>query len=456
MDFLDEIMLNTGQNAHQVDVNILASKIDDVDAYIRLSQKQSDEIAELHKQLQSLNESAIHIQKMCLDEKRQREDWERKYRSSNEELTKTKRELEEVKLVQINDAVIHAQTVAGFQENQSDHKNLCKNFIAQGNILFENNLNTASLKNQYNQIKAYLKSENEKVEFFHQHGRRIALKNLAKTACIATMTDDAELQKELDVVQVPEKTFCNKSTMHFQSTATRGTSTSAFIKMATVGTMFPEPISIEEIFRQTIIKVPDLVESIEEFKWPSVECATQTNNDAMEVDDNLLPAKSVRNISTNTRIKNIRKPISYSTPNHSSSFNLKQLFNIKKEEDSYISPVNFDTLPTTGNQPINPQLSGLWQILGQTIFSIIGNGRVFDNATNMDQINHSLNQIRNIVDTHTEQELADNFSSEYSASEISDGGGVGEATLEENQTVDLAIDLNMVHKDVDIEIEHTG
>lgn len=426
------------------DISVLASTITNTDQLINKIKEQSTENVTLKQKLQSLNESAIQITNVYTMEKEKNGQIERDSQAMHAKCSALEEQLRQLDNKCVNDAAIHQQVVADFErrlDDQSQYLTLCKSFIAQGNILLANNLCTSPLSRQYNNVRDYLQKRGEYVEDPPARPKVEKSRNkIAKTVCTATMTDAAAaatttvVEQQLPVVSAaasPVKTYADKSIMHMPSTATRGTTTKSFIQTLDFGTNFPEPMSVEQIFKETICHVPDLIPEIDDFKWPTCHAETQTVAvaDASTTTTTTAaaePEKPVTKcIGTITGIKNVRRKINYirrikenllRSPN--------EMWTIKKEEDSPMGSMSNLAFPMAANQPgssvvsggvssvpgaaagpasavvrlpINPQLSELWQILGQTIFSIVGTGRIFDQSSNLHLINENLSQIRSVL-----------------------------------------------------------
>ncbi|XP_052862571.1 little elongation complex subunit 1 [Anopheles cruzii] len=171
----------------------------------------------------------------------------------------------------------------------------------------------------------------------------------------------------------PTKAVCDKSTMHSMSTITRSTCTSAFIKHVDVGVNFPEVThkSVDEILRECVPLPPLLLSPIKEIVPLRVSIETQTDSSAQAQATTCRPPAV--SCGTMTGLKNIRKRIDYrelpvGEPSDS------PFVSIKKEE----LPSTFYQGDSGRKERINPHLSALWSLLGETIFTIIESGRRFD------------------------------------------------------------------------------
>lgn len=378
MDVVKELCV--AKDFGNFDMNVLASTLTNTDVLIAKIKEQTLENANLKTKLQSLNESAMQIKDVYQMEKEKSSKIESENVVLQERLTDLETKLQFLDNKLLNETSIHSQEIADLQNRttaeQSQYLNLCKMFIKQGNILFDHNLSKKSLTRQYNAIKETLIQRGEQVD-----DHRTDKKKNRKSTSVGTMTE---------VCLEKKKEFADKSTMYTQSTITRGTTANLSPIKVSVGTIFPEPLSVEQIFQETIVDIPDLIDEIEEFKWPTETQSTQT-----DVVDSMA---NVRSVGTMTAIKNVRQRINYTRKIRSEIMqqqtSANRLLNVKKEEER--SPMG-STQNLAGSGCINPQLTELWKILGQTIFTIVGSGRIFDNTTNMDLINDSLNQIRSAL-----------------------------------------------------------
>lgn len=420
------------------DMSMMAARISNTDTLVCTVQEQLQEIENLKRQMRSFNESALQINQAYTTEKQKSTQLESNELMLKDRVIHLEAELGIIRNEIINERALKEQIVAKLEETVADKSELvdmCQQFVIQSEILSEHRLNNTSLLAWYSKALDVLKANGVPVKRFKakkRNRKEVAFADQPLVKCSkATMTDikagpilstvatmtfetvstvptvvmcstSTMTENDVKVSIQPQRTFCDKSTMHFQTTATRGTNTKwASLETSSVGTNYPEPISIEEIFRQTICEMPEMITAVEEFKWPTTHSATQTLGSTE-------PSKSYVDAATMTPIKNVRKQINY---NRNIKRQLLQqnrdsrLPAIKKEEMSPIGSMTNLAFPLAGHSmtgvpPINPQLSGLWQILGETIFTIIGSGRIFDGDISvMNDINANLNAIRNAVES---------------------------------------------------------
>lgn len=183
--------------------------------------------------------------------------------------------------------------------------------------------------------------------------------------------------KKISTATNTEKTlYFDKSTTYTSSTTNKSISTECLIKKVDVGTIFPDftALSIANIFEEMIIETPRLLSPVPESAIV-ISQSTQTMPITSETKEPCAIAlvsngMKTRTKSTNTKLKNVRKPFN-------DCFK-PQTCDVKEEE--FENQVN--TLTLTSEQEINPQLTQLWRILGKLLFQLIGNGEICNsNAT---------------------------------------------------------------------------
>lgn len=170
------------------------------------------------------------------------------------------------------------------------------------------------------------------------------------------------------------KLYFDKSTTYTSSTTNKSISTECLIKKVDVGTVFPDltALSIENIFEEMIIETPRLLSPVPE-STITISQSTQT----MPISSKTKVPCAIALVSngmesTNTKLKNVRKPFN-------DCFK-PQIITYDVKEEEYENQLN--TLTLTSEQEINSQLTQLWRILGKLFFQLIGNGEIFySNAT---------------------------------------------------------------------------
>lgn len=372
-----------GQTTTNFDMEILTS-MTNTDLLIRLIKDQSEETAVLKSQLSSLNASAMQMKNCYTTEKKKSDHIETENRQLHLRIKALEEEISSLNNNLLNTEALQEQRIAEMENQLVDKATVCRQVITQGNILKENHLSNRELHQFYSNAKEFLRKRGEDVEEVKISNKK---KKPAKVNA-ATMTEQLE-QKEV-------KTFCDKSTMHcpMVSTATRGTTTAAFIKKVDVATNFPEPLAIEveEIFRMMIDDMPPAITPIDELPLKTKYCQTEPTT------------LSNCSIGTITRIRNVRRKINYASDLFHSSPSPNPLDRVKKEKEDIMADLSNLGYPNQreDGSPINQRLSDLWQMVGQMIFSIIGNGEVFSHSTNTNLINDNLNQIRRVIERESE------------------------------------------------------
>lgn len=446
--YFEDICLSSAlaPNEGRYDMDVLAARIADTDSLVQSLHLQSQEIEELKTQLISLNDSAVKVNASFIEEQRKTIRLQRELNEAMAKSTMLEKKANELSNEQINQASYHKQVVADLENQQSQHESemigLCKQFLVQGNVLADNHLSDGAMNRTYMKVVEMLKRKGESVDGLlkttSSKRKRSKTCNAAtmtssdscsvftmtetkKTSSSSCMTDDLPA---LHTITTPAKSFCDRATQHLPTTTTRGTTTSVFIQKVSIGTNFPEPVALKEIFRQTIIDIPAPISPILDFHWPTADSSCQTtqseDNNIFVITNQPKPLSlQVHSVGTMTQLSNVRKTIDYTRDiNRRLVLNgrhhpLGAIYDIKKEDSSpsgsmqNLSNAPPPVHPILGSQsPISPHLSGLWRILGQTIFSIIGTGRIFDNSpSTMEMINANLEQIRSVVESG--QELND-------------------------------------------------
>lgn len=372
-----------GQTTTNFDMEILTS-MTNTDLLIRLIKDQSEETAVLKSQLSSFNASAMQMKNCYTTEKKKNDHIETENRQLHLRIKALEEEISSLNNNLLNTKVLQEQRIAEMENQLVDKATVCRQLITQGNILKENHLSNRELHQFYSNAKEFLRKRGEVVEEVKVSSKK---KRPAKVNA-ATMTEPLE-QKEV-------KTFCDKSTMHcpMVSTATRGTTTAAFIKKVDVATNFPEPLAIEveDIFRIMIEDMPPAITPIDELPLKTKYCQTEPTT------------QSNCSIGTITRIRNVRRKINYASDLFRSSPSPNPLDRVKKEKEDIMTDLSNLEYPNQREDgtPINQRLTHLWQMVGQMIFSIIGNGEVFNHSTNTNLINDNLNQIRRVIERESE------------------------------------------------------
>ena len=379
------------------DMELLMNTITNTDILIRDIKQKTDENVRLRNDLQSLKESASQLQKVYYSEKEKCAQLTSDNDRMDVKLKQLESEVGQMKHDRLNAEKIHEQEVAELQHKleksetkaHNEYTQLCKLFLLQETVLRENNLSAAEARKKSFLVRDFLKRNGHPVEDVPRRSSSTSKNNakisttLAVSTSTGTMTDAATDRTTMsvststgtmtDAATDPTKpSVCDKSTSCSKSTATRSTSTTAFIKQIDASTMtdLDAGQTITDIFSQ-LIPMPKMLSPIQEFETtPETESKTFTS------------------VGTMTRIRNIRSRVSYAKdvgcrencPNYASRRE------IKKEKD--ISPFgsmsnlflsskamarNLGADSTISN--VDPVLSGMWRIMGDLIFTAIGNGK---------------------------------------------------------------------------------
>lgn len=390
-------------NMESLNLNILSNRIKDNDFCVKELNREKDENLKLKQDLLSMKESAMQMKELYELELKKNQDFFNIRNGLELEVNSFKQQIAQIEDERINTIELNKQTIAGLEDEINSSKSKKKNkslsvykqFLNFGDILHENGLLVGSVKKRFIHFFDFFKDEGLDVSKYQNMPkspkkkiiqtkievspmtpkRRIALRKDSKSD---QSTQSPEIQIKYFTPSkntTPTKTVSSgvqtsdQSSMTYFSTTTRGTSTSTFIQKVDVCTMFPEvlPISFEEIFTETIVRLP-LLSPIDEILCLAKEMETQTGEQIIN--------REMKDAETITNLSNIRKKIDYCKKRipspHSFMFE-----NFKKES---ISPSNSMNNLDSFTEPfaLNPQLANLWSLLGHSIFSIIGNGRIAD------------------------------------------------------------------------------
>lgn len=352
-------------------MELLLSSITNTDTLIRSYKETCSENNQLKKNLQSITESSVRITNLYQMEKEQCGQLAADKERLEAKLKQMQAKMSELTHRQLNEESIHKQSIAELEEqvkNVTEHKHsdyidLCKQFVVQGNTLHEHGLASPQLRKKHRQVIELLKQRGEKFEETKGAPVKRPTGTEAKTTncSIATMTE---------TVMSPPATgvrVCDKATMHRMSTATRSTCTSVFIKKMDASTStdslnsLDQNVHVRNIFK-TIIPHPPLLSPIKSMAAPT--------------------RKPYRNQCTMTPLQNVCKEIGYShSTRPMNAIGMTEHFASPvrtKEECTDAFASRSSLLSSLSTQRINPELALVWQILGDTIFTMVGNGRIFN------------------------------------------------------------------------------
>lgn len=387
-----------------LNLNILSNRIKDNDYCVKELNRERGENLRIKQDLLSMKESAMQMKELYELELKKNEDFFNIQNELNSEVNSLKKQMSQIEDERINAIELNKQTIAGLEGEISSRKSkkkdksssVYKQFLNFGDILHENGLLVGSVKKRFNHFLDFFKEEGLDVVKYENMPKSPKNKIVPSKVELSPMTPkrrialrkDAKSDQSTQSPEIPIKYFTpsknvtptkttvssgiqtsDQSSMTYFSTTTRGTSTSTFIQKVDVCTMFPEvlPISFEEIFTETIVRLP-LLSPINEILCLAKEMETQTGEQIIR--------KEMKDAETITTLSNIRKKIDYCKKRISSPHSF-MYENLKKES---ISPSNSMNNLDTFTEPfaLNPQLANLWSLLGHSIFSIIGNGRIAD------------------------------------------------------------------------------
>lgn len=419
-------------NVEQLDVNVIATTLANTDLLIRQIKAQQAENGSLKEKISSLRTSAIQIKKLYEAEV----DKNRRTMSREEDYIRQLKELEmrasAAENARVNAELLEKEAVAELErkleEKRMKYDALAMDMVKNYALLVENSLLPSDQQVKFRDLKSHVqnmihsgsevpedvvsclarkrlskKKRKPDVELHDQSTMTVFLTN---SIGVNTTTIQPVLQTSSTSTQnlvtyepstlVPKKTV-DKGTMYSSSTVTRSTCTSAFIKRVDVGVNYPEvtPRHVSDILRECVIELPSLLSPIlDEIPVQNKSVQTQTNpSDSTEQQQRVT-------CGTITNLCNIRRKLDFVRKSVNQSAN-QLLTNIKKEE--IISPVSsIPNLPAAFHQNedagiINPQLTHIWRLLGDTMFRLLGNNRILDSQC-YKTINERLAMMNDMVD----------------------------------------------------------
>lgn len=420
----------TNQNSiSSFNMEVLLSSIANNDSLVRSYHAKCAELDQSQQSLQSLSETANQIRQMYATEKERKEQLQLENQQMCVKIKRFERDLEQLENDRINHNTLSKQTIAelelNLRESNEKHIALCETFVEQADILQANGLSTPQITRKSGIIK----------ELLNVHGIECAISksptkprkrvaaNRSKAKAIqsvATMTEIVETVAAPTRVQT-----CDKGTQYQQSKATRSTCTSAFIRLNDAATNTDGFVdndresqeenslvaAVENILEE-MRSVPASLSPIHETQLRTIACSTQTT------------ATDCRTQGTITVINNVRKQIDYVRSKSPSSTSADDALSKVKKEDN---PIPLGLMPNylwselmsrthllkanAPNDPslsvdslvvpqLNPQLIQIWHLLGQMLFTIVGQGNTFADEKRPEDIRliEKIHEISSIID----------------------------------------------------------
>lgn len=371
------------------DVQLLLSSIHQTDDLVRKYSTKCDENKQLQENLVSLNDLSIQIRQLYASEKEKNENLTLDKQKVNDENRQLKADLAAIQHEQINNETLQKQTIAELEyqletvakDSSAKYVELCESFVAQGLILHTNGLATASLTKKCAQARDVLKSHNRPFEWSESRSASKATRSPVKAnkcKCSSTVSP----KKDVSYSVQPKRIMTSeKGTMFTQTTATRSTCTSAFIRKVDAST---NTISIDADTElcSTVQRILDEMVPLPPFQLPIHEVAPDDCvplSNACSIGSTQTDIREYRNQGTITRIQNVRKRVNYtrndSNPNQSAG--IDSLRSIKKEDiaspfgsmsNLLMTPHIPSQIAFTGNR--SQQFLHLWILLGEILFPI--------------------------------------------------------------------------------------
>ncbi|XP_058826601.1 uncharacterized protein LOC131686704 [Topomyia yanbarensis] len=436
-------------NVAQLDLNVIANTLASVDSLIRQIKSQQVENENLKEKISSLRSSALQIKQLYEAEVGKNQGTVNREEDYIRQLRVLEGRASAAENARVNAELREKETVAELERKLESSKErydaLAVDMVKSCSLLADNGLLPTEQQLRFRDVKshvqgiiqngqevpedivAYLsrKKPSRKKRKSECELRDQAAITIGQSSCSVGVNTISELPSQTtsststhDLVTVfpnclmsdepkplpalPKRTVVDKSTMYSSSTITRSTCTSAFIKKVDVGINFPEviPKSIDDILRECVIELPSLLSPILDdipIRKESVHTQTESWQDQ-------IPTKTqMASCGTNTNLRNIRRKIDYVRKFEQLPAN-QLLSSIKKEE--MISPAgSIQNIPAVFHQSdeltgVNPQLTQIWGLLGDTMFRLLGSGRMFDSQC-YNTINERMAMINNLIDPET-------------------------------------------------------
>ncbi|XP_039439002.1 uncharacterized protein LOC120420119 [Culex pipiens pallens] len=408
----------------QLDLNVIANTLASADALIRQIKAQQEENGALKEKITSLRSSALQIKQLYeaeLGKNRGTAEREQDYIRQLGELEERTRDAENAR---VNAELREKETVAELERkldaSQERYDGLAGDALRNAVLLAESGLLPADQQPRLRELRHYWQSQQQsgvalpedlvailaKKKFSRKKRRSDAeFRDQATMTCGPTLISTAvNTTAEPSPAAAPAKTFADKATMYSSSTVTRSTCTSAFIRRVDVGVNYPEvvPKSIDDILRECVIEMPSLLSPILDDLPPVQKESIETQTDEPVEVVAVTTTTTTTTVGTNTTLRNIRRRLDYVRKTE----NLAGGLTIKKEET--ISPASsIQNLPTAvaaaaaaaTPTEVNPQLTQIWALLGETMFRLLGNGRMFDSQQQcFNTINERLAMVNSLID----------------------------------------------------------
>lgn len=402
-------------------IELLMSSMTNTDALIRDYRAKCEAIEQYQQDLKSVNELTTQVRTLYKVELKRSNELSAEREQLMSELREVQEKYEVLQNEQINREILHRQLMAELETRldtteskvHNDYISLCKSFVAQANILHRNSLQTIPLKRRCLQIREYLKSVGQAVIWDPNvsEGKKNTRSALSakSTVSIGTMTEAEYFER---------KFVCHKGTMCLPVTANRSTSTDTMFSTVDTETMTDLDMSIND-------EIPglDFLPSIDTEEVEIVPDMHAICTLPISCSDKIsIKAPTYRSQGTITRIQNVRNEVNYIDREKYLKEDTSNILHYIKKEDisSPFASMSNLFLPSfavqSGGQAhyanINPQLLQLWQMLGETIFTIVGRGNIFERDPENCELNERNQALQNTIMSKLmdfKQSTIDNF-----------------------------------------------
>lgn len=358
--------MEIGDKINPFNMELLVSKITATDTLVREFKAKCNESEEYQQSLKSVNELAGRFRELYEVELKRNKELCIERDQLQTQVSDIKEKLERLQNEQINRETLFEQSMAELEiridkkENKShnDYINLAKLFVEQAQILYKHNLQTITLKRKCLQMREYLKSVGEAVSWNNvRRDKKTTEGSESKSlATIGTMTD----------LQLNPKPFvCHK-----------GTSIDRLVNVTSASTMTETEDVIEQL--PSMFELPE-----DNIEYNPLESNITAIPPTINLSANQTTLPTYCDQETITRICNVRKDVNYVSLDKQFREDGNDLLGYVKKEDTGLAFNETMSNLLLPNQltctNINKQLLRTWQVLGETLFTIIGNGNIFEN-----------------------------------------------------------------------------
>lgn len=376
---------HVGPPINTFDVQVLLSSIHRTDDLVRHFNQKCDENRQIQQETRELKDLSDQIRQLYANEKAKNEQLLAEKQKACDENQRLKAELLALQHEQVNNETLQKQTLAEWEyrfstaKTDSDAKyvGLCETLVAQGLILHTNGLATPLLSKKCAQAREVLKSHHRPFEWSESRSAPKTARSPTKAAKCKCGSKTSPTKEASHSSPVKRVLTSEKGTMSTQTTATRSTCTSAFIRTVDASTNTvsddtdTELSSIVQRILDETLPLPPFHSPIHEVE-PSKRVASiaSCTNGSTQTE-----VKMYRSRGTVTHIQNVRKKLNYARSDNDRNATMLSdpLQSIKKEDmtSPFGSMSNLVVAPESAlGSYRSQQFLHLWILLGQMLFPI--------------------------------------------------------------------------------------